>query len=194
MISLYQRLLSLGGSVTLGLTSLIMASPVIAQSMPDSLPDSRVDDCNLLAQTIDQSQGFMQNFEAAIAAFSGEAARVETLDDIKAAAQSYVEAVDSVVINLGVVQQDLQQLTVDDVTLTQFSADYANVIGGLAAALQDAGAAMQRVVLVNSEDQLAAAMEQSQSETIAAVERIESLAEQEFMLLRRVNDYCSPSE
>ena len=62
--------------------------------------ESKVSQCNRLAEVVNQTQGFMQEFEAEIASFSSNAAQVESLDDIKGAADQYITAVDKVVGNL----------------------------------------------------------------------------------------------
>ena len=185
------RILSLLYPVILGITPPALATIKINASPKQTLS---VDECNLLAAEVNQARSFMQVFEAEIAAFSTEAETVETLDDIRVAAQSYVDAVSNAALTLETTQQTLTQLTIRDRTLVQFRSDYAEVIGGLAIALHHAGAAMQRVADVPSEAELPATLEVSQSETATVVEQIEVLAVQESMLLRGVNEYCGVSE
>ena len=70
---------------------------------------SKVAQCNQLAEVVNQTQGFMQEFETEIQTFSENASQVKNLDDIKSAASQYTTAVDKVVTNLDGLVGDLQK-------------------------------------------------------------------------------------
>lgn len=154
---------------------------------------SKVSQCNQLAEVVNQTQGFMQEFETEIQSFSQNAAQVQSLDDIKAAASQYTAAVDKVVLNLDGLVGDLQGTDLTDETLMQFRNDYVGVVQGFSSALQEASGAMDLVVSVGSEAELPASIEESQKQTMEAVNAIENLSQQESQLISQVNSYCGAS-
>ncbi|MEO0490749.1 MAG: hypothetical protein AAFW84_15890 [Cyanobacteria bacterium J06635_15] len=152
--------------------------------------ESKVSQCNRLAEVVNQTQGFMQEFETEIQSFSNNAAAVETLDDIKAAATQYTEAVDKVVGNLEGLSTTLSGTDLSDETLIQFRDQYAEVVNGFSGALQEASSAMDLVVNVESEAELPTRIEESQQKTVAAVSQIEELSVTESTVIAEVNSYC----
>ncbi|MEM6423805.1 MAG: hypothetical protein AAGF66_04155 [Cyanobacteria bacterium P01_H01_bin.119] len=155
-----------------------------------SCGESKVSQCNRLADVVNQTQGFMQEFEAEIQSFSNNAASVESLDDIKSAATQYTTAVDKVVANLDGLADTLGTTELADETLVQFRDEYIEVVNGFSTALQDASSAMDLVVNVESEAELPARIEESQQQTIAAVSQIENLSQTESTVIDEVNSYC----
>lgn len=155
---------------------------------------SKVSQCNQLAEVVNQTQGFMQDFETEIQAFSENAAQVKNLDDIKAAATQYTTAVDKVVTNLDGLVGDLESISLKDETLNQFRGNYVEVVRGFSAALQEASQAMDLVVNVQSEAELPAKIEESQQQTVNAVASIESLSQTEAQLINEVNAYCGAAQ
>ncbi|NJL44700.1 MAG: hypothetical protein HC922_01030 [Leptolyngbyaceae cyanobacterium SM2_3_12] len=151
---------------------------------------SKVSQCNQLADVVNQTQGFMQEFETEIQSFSESAAQVKNLDDIKSAASQYTTAVDKVVTNLDGLVADLEGTSLQDETLNQFRQDYVGVVQGFSTALQEARQAMDLVVTVESEAELPAKIEESQQQTMAAVTSIENLSQTESQLISQVNEYC----
>jgi hypothetical protein len=155
---------------------------------------SKVAQCNQLAAVVNQTQGFMQEFETEIQTFSESAAQVKNLDDIKLAASQYTTAVDKVVTNLNGLVGDLQATTLQDETLSQFRDSYVGVVQGFSGALTDAREAMNLVVQVESEAELPAKIEDSQQQTMVAVASIETLSQQESQLINEVNTYCGAAQ
>lgn len=155
---------------------------------------SKVAQCNQLAEVVNQTQGFMQEFEAEIQTFSESAAQVKNLDDIKLAASQYTTAVDKVVTNLDGLVGDLQSTTLRDEDLSQFRDEYVGVVQGFSAALTDAREAMDLVVQVESEAELPAKIEESQQQTMTAVASIETLSQTESQLINEVNGYCGAAQ
>ncbi|MFE4106376.1 hypothetical protein [Almyronema epifaneia] len=152
--------------------------------------ESKVTQCNRLAEVVNQTQGFMQEFETEIQSFSSNAASVQNLDDIKAAAGQYTTAVDTVVTNLDGLVTDLEETDLADETLVQFRDEYATVVQGFSSALQQASQAMELVVNVESEAELPASIEASQQQTVEAVNQIEQLSQTESEIINEVNTYC----
>lgn len=167
----------------------IVAGTAIALTLA-GCGESKVSQCNRLAEVVNQTQGFMQEFEAEIQSFSNNAAAVETLDDIKAAATQYTEAVDKVVDNLDGLATTLDETELSDETLVEFRDQYTVVVNGFSTALQEASSAMQLVVNVESEAELPARIEESQQQTVAAVSQIEELSVTESSVIAEVNSYC----
>lgn len=155
---------------------------------------SKVAQCNQLAEVVNQTQGFMQEFEAEIQTFSESAAQVKNLDDIKLAASQYTTAVDKVVTNLDGLVGDLQSTTLRDEDLSKFRDDYVGVVQGFSTALTDAREAMDLVVKVESEAELPAKIEESQQQTMTAVSSIETLSQTESQLITEVNGYCGAAQ
>ncbi len=155
---------------------------------------SKVAQCNQLAEVVNQTQGFMQEFEAEIQTFSESAAQVKDLDDIKLAASQYTTAVDKVVTNLDGLVGDLQSTTLRDEDLNQFRESYVGVVQGFSTALTDAREAMELVVRVESEAELPAKIEESQQQTLTAVTSIENLSQTESQLINDVNGYCGAAQ
>lgn len=152
---------------------------------------SKVAQCNSLAEVVNQTQVYMQEFEADIQAFSENAAQVRNLEDIKAAASQYTLAVDKVVTNLdGQLIDELESMSLQDETLSAFRDDYVEVVRGFSLALQEASRAMELVVAVDSEEMLPETIERSQEQTVNAVAAIEDLSQTEAQLISEVNDYC----
>lgn len=155
---------------------------------------SKVAQCNQLAEVVNQTQGFMQEFETEIQTFSENASQVKNLDDIKSAASQYTTAVDKVVTNLDGLVGDLQTTTLQDDTLVQFRDSYVGVVQGFSQALQEARTAMDLVVTVDSEADLPARIEESQQQTMTAVTSIEELSQTEAQLISEVNAYCGAAQ
>jgi ABC-type transporter Mla subunit MlaD len=155
---------------------------------------SKVAQCNQLAEVVNQTQGFMQEFETEIQTFSENASQVKNLDDIKSAASQYTTAVDKVVTNLNSLVGDLENTTLQDETLVQFRDSYIGVVQGFSTALEDAREAMDLVVTVDSEADLPARIEDSQQQTMTAVASIEELSQTEAQLISEVNAYCGAAQ
>jgi len=155
---------------------------------------SKVAQCNQLAEVVNQTQGFMQEFETEIQTFSESAAQVKNLDDIKLAASQYTTAVDKVVTNLDGLVGDLQSTTLRDEDLSRFRDSYVGVVQGFSGALTDAREAMDLVVQVESEAELPAKIEESQQQTMTAVASIETLSQTESQLINEVNGYCGAAQ
>jgi ABC-type transporter Mla subunit MlaD len=155
---------------------------------------SKVAQCNQLAEVVNQTQGFMQEFETEIQTFSENASQVKNLDDIKSAASQYTTAVDKVVTNLDGLVGDLQSTSLQDETLVQFRDSYVGVVQGFSSSLQEARQAMDLVVTVDSEADLPARIEESQQQTMTAVSSIEELSQTEAQLISEVNAYCGAAQ
>ncbi|PSN20641.1 hypothetical protein C7271_01040 [filamentous cyanobacterium CCP5] len=157
---------------------------------------SKVSQCNQLADVVNQTQGFMQDFETEIQSFSQNASQVNSLEDIKSAAGQYTTAVDKVVTNLDTMVTDLQETELQDETLVTFRDQYIEVVDGFSSALQEASSAMDLVVEVESEADLPGRIEESQQQTMSAVSAIENLSATEAELISNVNSYCgaAPTE
>lgn len=155
---------------------------------------SKVSQCNQLAEVVNQTQGFMQEFETEIQGFSQNAGQVKNLEDIKAAASQYTTAVDKVVENLKGLETDLQATELKDETLIQFRDEYIGVVQGFGQALQQASSAMDLVVNVGSEADLPGKIEESQKKTMEAVSAIEQLSQTESRLISDVNTYCGAAQ
>jgi type I site-specific restriction endonuclease len=152
--------------------------------------ESKVSQCNRLAEVVNQTQGFMQEFETEIASFSSNAAQVESLDDIKGAANQYITAVDKVVANLDTLVTDLEETELADETLVSHRDNYMQVVQGFSTALQGASDAMSIVGSVESEAELPGKIEESQEQTMNAVGSIQELSVQESTIISEVNTYC----
>ena len=155
-----------------------------------SCGESKVSQCNRLAEKVNQTEVFMNEFETEIQSFSQNAADVESLDDIKSAASQYTTAVNDVVNNLDTLATDLQAEELSDQTLIDYRDRYVTVIQGFSSALQDASSAMSAIQTVEAEADLPTQIETSQDKMVTAVERIEALSADETKIINEVNEYC----
>ncbi|MEO1094679.1 MAG: hypothetical protein AAFX01_07235 [Cyanobacteria bacterium J06638_28] len=155
-----------------------------------SCSESKVSQCNRLAEVVNKAQGFMPAFESDIQAFSTNAAQVQSLDDIKAAADQYVAAVDSVVGNLDSLVTELGAIELTDEQLIEYRDGYIGMVEGFSSALNQASDAMNLVQAVEDDSELPAKIEESQQETVKAVQLIQDLSVQEASIINEVNTYC----
>lgn len=152
--------------------------------------ESKVSQCNRLAEIINQAQGFMPAFESNIQQFSANAAQVKSLDDIKTAADQYVVAVDGVVTDLDTLAGELEGTQLSDEQLISYRDRYIQMVQGFSAALAQASDAMGIVQEVETEADLPAKIEESQQATVQAVQQIQELSVEESTIINEVNTYC----
>ena len=155
--------------------------------------ESKVSQCNRLAEVVNRTQGFMQEFETEIQSFSNNAAAVQNISDIKDAATQYTEAVNKVVESLDGLASDLKTTELSDDSLVVFRDNYVGVVQGFSEALTQASKAMELVKTVDSEAALPARIEESQEKTMEAVNSIEELSVTESDIINNVNAYCGVS-
>ena len=152
--------------------------------------ESKVSQCNRLAEIVDKAQGFMPAFESNIQTFSTNAAQVQSLDDIKAAADQYVTAVNEVVSDLDALAVELDSTELEDEELIGYRDRYIEMVAGFSGALNQASDAMGIVQEVEAEADLPAKIEASQQETVQAVQLIQELSVEESTIINEVNTYC----
>ncbi|MEL6320148.1 MAG: hypothetical protein AAFQ57_05795 [Cyanobacteria bacterium J06626_14] len=152
--------------------------------------ESKVAQCNRLAEVVNKAQGFMPEFERSIQAFSQNASQVETLDDIKAAAQQYITAVDGVVADLDGLVVELGATELSDEQLLAYRDRYTTMVAGFRDGLTQASDAMAIILNVETESELPAKIEESQQQTTQAISRIQELSTEESTIISEVNVYC----
>ncbi|MEM6835777.1 MAG: hypothetical protein AAF609_02895 [Cyanobacteria bacterium P01_C01_bin.120] len=152
--------------------------------------ESKVSQCNRLAEIVNQAQGFMPAFESNIQQFSANAAQVQSLDDIKTAADQYVEAVNGVVSDLDTLAVELEETELNDEQLVSYRDRYITMVEGFSTALNQASDAMGIVQDVQAEADLPAKIEESQQQTVQAVQQIQELSVEESTIINEVNNYC----
>ncbi|MBF2035478.1 MAG: hypothetical protein IGR92_08350 [Leptolyngbyaceae cyanobacterium T60_A2020_046] len=167
----------------------ISAGAVVALAIA-GCGESKVSQCNRLAEVVNQTQGFMQEFETEIQSFSTNAAQVRSLDDIKSAANQYITAVDTVVTNLDGLVADLEGTDLSDEQLVAYRDRYVEVVRGFSGALGQASSAMGIVEGVGAEAELPGKIEESQQQTMQAVNTIQELSVEESSIISEVNSYC----
>ena len=155
-----------------------------------SCGESKVSQCNRLAEVVNKAQGFMPEFEQNIQTFSENAAQVQSLDDIKSAADQYVIAVNDVVSDLDGLVTELQGTELTDEQLIDYRDRYTDMVRGFGEALNQASDAMGIVQEVEAEADLPAKIEESQQQTVQAVQLIQDLSVQESSIINEVNTYC----
>ncbi|MEM9002235.1 MAG: hypothetical protein AAGE59_01785 [Cyanobacteria bacterium P01_F01_bin.86] len=155
-----------------------------------SCGESKVSQCNRLAEVVNKAQGFMPEFENNIRTFSENAAQVKSLDDIKSAADQYVGAVNEVVTDLEGLVIELEGTELTDEQLVAYRDRYTEMVQGFGGALNQASDAMGIVQQVETEADLPAKIEESQQQTVQAVQLIQDLSVQESSIINEVNVYC----
>jgi hypothetical protein len=121
--------------------------------------ESKVSQCNRLAEVVNKAQGFMPEFEQNIQTFSTNASQVKSLEDIKSAADQYVAAVDNVVQNLDALSTELEGTQLNDEQLISYRDRYIEMVQGFSGALTQASDAMSIVQDVQAEADLPAKIE-----------------------------------
>lgn len=184
------RLYRLGG--TLGLSGVLFSAGCGGDNLLNANNNiqgnvPKLAQCNQLADIVNQTQGFMQEFEGSIQVLGNSTSR---MSDVKLAARENTASFDKAVTNLGSLVTDLQASTLQDTTLSQFRDSYIEVIQGFISALTDAGKAMDLVNEVKAESELSSKIQESQQETITAVTAIKDLSQTESQLINEVNAYC----
>lgn len=172
----------------------IVSAWVVLSVFIASCSESKVSQCNRLAEVVNKAQGFMPEFEGDIQAFSTNAAQVESLDDIKQAADQYVAAVDKVVGSLSDLVNELETTELSDEPLIAFRDRYLEMVEGFSSALNQASDAMSIVRTVEAEADLPAKIEESQQQTVQAVQLIQDLSVQESAIINEVNAYCGAED
>ena len=152
--------------------------------------ESNVSPRNRLAESVNKAQGLMPAFESNIQEFSANAAQVQSLDDIKAAAEQYVEAVDGVISDLDALSVELNDTQLEDEQLISYRDRYIQMVEGFSEALTQASSAMGIVQDVATEADLPAKIEESQQQTVQAVQQIQELSVEESTIINEVNTYC----
>ena len=169
--------------------SVISASAAIAL-LAVGCGESKVSQCNRLAEIVNKAQGFMPAFESNIQQFSANAAQVKSLDDIKSAADQYVVAVNGVVTDLDTLAVELENTQLSDEQLISYRDRYIEMVQGFSTALTEASGAMEIVQEVETEADLPAKIEESQQQTVQAVQQIQELSVEESTIINEVNTYC----
>ncbi|MGP1382899.1 MAG: hypothetical protein ACTS2F_05020 [Thainema sp.] len=170
-------------------SSSLIATGAIAVGLV-SCGESKVAQCNRLAEMVNQTESFMGEFETEIQSFSQDITNVESLDDIKAATGEYTAAVEKVVTNWDTLASELETTELEDEILVQFRDDYITIIRGYSSALTEASTAIGSIVNVQSEEELPDQIEQSQTQVTTAVGKIQQLSQQESQSIQEVNEYC----
>ncbi|MGD1907705.1 MAG: hypothetical protein ACFB0C_17190 [Leptolyngbyaceae cyanobacterium] len=183
-----QRLRWRFGLMTCGLSALLLGLVNMGQAQAQN--STLAVECDALAETINQNLTFMTAFETEILAFSQSASQAETLDDITAAADQYITAVDGVVANLDGLVLELGDVSILDADLANYRDAYAIVVAGFADALETAGDAMEIVANTESEAELPGNIEALQSGTFDALEQVQGLTSQEAEVIAGVNAHC----
>lgn len=170
-------------------SSTLAAAVAIAVGLV-SCGESKVAQCNRLAEMVNKTETFMGEFETEIQSFSQDITNVESLDDIKAATGEYTAAVEKVVSNWDNLATELEATELKDEQLVQFRDEYVTIIRGYSSALTEASGAIGSIVNVQSEEELPEQIEQSQTQVTTAVEKIQQLSQQESAIIQEVNEYC----
>ena len=170
-------------------SSTLAATVAIAVGLV-SCGETKVAQCNRLAEMVNQTESFMSEFETEIQSFSQDITNVESLDDIKSATGEYTAAVKKVVDNWDNLASELEATELKDETLVQFRDEYVTIIRGYSSALTEASGAIGSIVNVQSEEELPTQIEQSQAQVTTAVEKIQQLSQQESQIIQEVNEYC----
>jgi len=147
-------------------------------------------ECRDLSRLVNRAQDFMPAFEAEIQTFSNNAAQVKSLADIKAAASQYTDAVDAVVGDLNFLLVDLRETELNNEQLLGYRNRYIDMVAGFSDALSQASDAMSLIQQAETAAELPPKIEESQQQTVQAVQRIEDLSNQEKTIISDVNSFC----
>ena len=168
-------ILSMGAVLTLGLSSCGV---------------STVQQCNDLAEVLNQSEEFESEFEAEMEAFGSQFANSGDIESIKTMAGSYMDVVGRVVTKINEMTTSLEAVNLPDETLAGYRDQYAEVTSQFAQELATTSEAMSSLKDVETEADLLPAATAFQEKAVGAFTNLESLSTQGDELTTQINDYC----
>ncbi|EDX87274.1 hypothetical protein S7335_4982 [Synechococcus sp. PCC 7335] len=152
----------------------------------------RASQCNQLISTINRSESFVGNYEQSINQSLTQISRAQSLEDITAAADSYIEAVGEASDQTDLLAQDLNDLAIADEQLSSYRDQYASVLAQSSAALTSARSAMQLIADAKTEADFGASFDTFQKQTSTAYEEIQSADSTSSITIEELNSYCAP--
>lgn len=152
----------------------------------------RSSQCGQLVGTINRSGAFVSDYEQSINQSLTQISGAESLEDIKTAANTYIDAVDEAGDQTNTIIQDLQGLELSDEQLSSYRDQYASVLTESAAALTAAQSAMQLIADAETETDFSANFDTFQKQTSTAYETLQSNDSVGNTTIEEINNYCAP--
>ncbi|AFY38439.1 hypothetical protein Lepto7376_2144 [[Leptolyngbya] sp. PCC 7376] len=168
-------ILSMGAVLTLGLSSCGV---------------STVQQCNDLAEVMNQSEEFESEFEAEMEAFGSQFANSADIESIKTMAGSYMDVVGRVVVKIEEMTTNLQAVNLPDETLAGYRDQYAEVTTKFGQELAKTSEAMASLKDVETEADLIPAATAFQEKAVDAFTNLDSLSTEGDQLTSQIKEFC----
>ena len=152
---------------------------------------STVQQCNNLAEVMNQGEEFKSEFESEMDAFGAQFQNSGgDIESINAMASSYVDVVGRVVTKIEEMATDLTALDLPDETLAGYRDQYAEVTSNFGKELTNTSEAMASLQNVSSEAELMTAAIEFQEKAVGAFTNLTTLSEEGDTLTTQIQDYC----
>ena len=152
---------------------------------------STVQQCNNLAEVMNQGEEFKSEFEAEMDAFGAQFQNSENdIASINAMATSYVDVVGRVVVKIEEMATDLTALELQDETLAGYRDQYATVTSNFAQELTKTSKAMSLLQNVSTDEELMTAALSFQEEAVDAFTNLTTLSEEGDDITGQIQGYC----
>ncbi|MBE9064610.1 hypothetical protein [cf. Phormidesmis sp. LEGE 11477] len=152
----------------------------------------RASQCNQLISAINRAESFVGDYEQSINQSLTQISGAQGLEDIKTAANSYIEAVSEASNQTSTLAQDITDLNLADDQLSGYRDRYANVLTQSADALTAAQSAMQPIADAETEADFSASFNTFQTQTSTAYEQLQTADSSGSTLIENINTYCAP--
>ncbi len=149
--------------------------------------------CNQLVSAINRSQSFVSDYEQSINQSLTQISGAQSLDEIKAAADTYISAVSEASDQTNTLAQDITALELNDEQLSGYRDRYASTLTQSSAALTIAQSAMQLIANAKTEADFSASFDTFQKQTSTAYEELQSTDSASSSTIEEINSYCAPS-
>lgn len=152
---------------------------------------STVQQCNSLAEVMNQGEEFKSEFEAEMDAFGAQfQGSGNDIDSINAMATSYIDVVGRVVEKIDEMAADLTALELPDETLAGYRDEYATVTTNFGQALTTTSEAMATLQGVSSETELMTAALEFQEKAVDAFDNLSTLSAEGDTITNNIQSYC----
>ena len=152
----------------------------------------RASQCNQLISTINRSESFVSEYEQSINRSLTQISGAEGLEDIKAAASSYIGAVSKASNQTSALAQDITALKLADEQLSDYRDQYASILTQSTDALTSAQSAMQLIADAETAADFSANFSTFQTQTSTAYEALQSADSASSTVVETINNYCAP--
>ena len=152
---------------------------------------STVQQCNSLAEVMNQGEEFKSEFETEMDAFGAQFEGTgNDIASINEMATSYVDVVGRVVTKIEEMATDLTALELPDETLAGYRDQYAEVTSNFGQELTKTSEAMATLQNVSNEEELMTAALEFQEKAVGAFTNLTTLSDEGDAITSQIQGYC----